>query len=66
MLRRSVVIGLVVGTILVMINQGDLLVSGHWAPSLWWKIPLTYAVPCIVATLGALSNARVPADHAHD
>jgi hypothetical protein len=55
-----------VGTILVMINQGDLLVSGHWAPSLWWKIPLTYAVPFIVATLGALSNARVPADHAHD
>lgn len=49
-----------------MINQGDLLVSGHWAPSLWWKIPLTYAVPFIVATLGALSNARVPADHAHE
>lgn len=66
LLRRSVVIGLVVGTILVAINQGDLLLSGHWAPSLWWKVPLTYAVPFIVATLGALSNARAPADNAHD
>lgn len=58
MLRRSVVISLVVGTILTAINQGDLLLRWHWTPSLWWKIPLTYAVPFVVATLGALSNAK--------
>lgn len=66
MLRRSVVIGLVVGTILVVINQGDRLLGGQWAPSLWWKVLLTYAVPFMVATFGALSNARAPAENARD
>jgi hypothetical protein len=61
-LRRSVVIALVVGTILTAINQGDLLLGGHWAPALLWKIPLTYAIPFIVAMLGALSNAIAPRD----
>ena len=61
MLRRSVVIALVVGTVLTAINQGDLLLAGQWAPALAWKLPMTYAVPFIVATLGALGTGKVPA-----
>ncbi len=58
MLRRSLVTGLVVGTVLVAINQGAPLLTGHVTPSLIWQIPLTYAVPFCVATWGALSNSR--------
>ena len=60
MLRRSSVIAVVVGTALTTINQGDVLLAGQWLPALAWKLPLTYAVPFIVATLGALGTGKVP------
>ena len=60
MLRRSGVIALIVGTVLTAINQGDILLAGHWPPALVWKLPMTYAVPFIVATLGALGTGKVP------
>jgi len=60
MLRRSALIAIVVGTVLAAINQGDVLLAGHWAPALAWKLPLTYAVPFVVATLGALGASKVP------
>ena len=57
--KRSAFTSLVVGTILVAINQEDLLLHGTWFASLVWKIPLTYAVPFCVATWGYLVNNRV-------
>ncbi|HXF89291.1 MAG TPA: nitrate/nitrite transporter NrtS [Xanthobacteraceae bacterium] len=44
---------LIVGTILNLINQGDVL----WAAAAinWTKIALTYAVPYAVSTYGAVS-----------
>ena len=59
MLRRSLLIALIVGTILLAINQGDVLLRAEWPRALWWKAPLTYLVPFIVATWGALVNGRV-------
>jgi len=59
MLRRSLAIAAVVGTILLAINQGDLLLHDDWPSSLVWKVPLTYLVPFVVATWGALVNGRV-------
>ena len=58
MLKRSALTALVVGTVLVAINQGGILVSGAWPASLAWQIPLTYVVPFCVATWGALGNSR--------
>ena len=58
MLKRSAVAAVVVGTILTALNQGDLLLSGQWTGALYWKIPLTYCVPFLVATYGALTNSR--------
>jgi len=58
MLRRSALTALVVGTALVAINQGAVLLAGQFPPSLTWQIPLTYAVPFCVASWGALSNSR--------
>ncbi|MBI3635905.1 MAG: nitrate/nitrite transporter NrtS [Candidatus Rokubacteria bacterium] len=59
LLRRSLGIAAVVGTVLVAINQGDAVLAGRWPAALAWKIPLTYLVPFVVATWGALVNTRV-------
>ncbi len=59
MLRRSLLIALIVGTVLLAINQGDVLLRAEWPRALLWKIPLTYLVPFVVATWGALVNGRV-------
>jgi hypothetical protein len=59
MLRRSFRIALVVGTVLLAINQGDVLLSASWPRALVWKVPLTCLVPFVVATWGALVNSRV-------
>lgn len=58
MLKRSAAASIVVGTILTALNQGDLLLSGQWTNAFFWKIPLTYCVPFVVATYGALTNNR--------
>ena len=57
MLRRSLLTSLVVGTVLIGINQGPELWSGAAGGAPWWKAPLTYCVPFLVASWGALSNA---------
>ena len=48
--RRSLGVALVVGTVLNIINQGDLLLAGEFN---WVKAGLTYCVPFCVATYGA-------------
>jgi hypothetical protein len=58
MVRRSLITAAVVGTLLVAINQGTVLLEGEFPASLYWKIPLTYAVPFCVASWGALVNSR--------
>ena len=60
LLKRSASVALVVGSLLIVVNQGDLLLGGLWTPALAWKIPLTYLVPFLVATYGALGQSRVP------
>jgi hypothetical protein len=57
-LVHSLLTALVVGTILVAINQGNDIVAGEIRDSLIWKVPLTYCVPFCVATWGALVNSR--------
>jgi hypothetical protein len=57
-LKRSLTAAIVVGTVLTMLNQGDALFAGHWDNTLIWKIPLTYCVPLLVATYGALTSSR--------
>ena len=59
LLRRSLLTALVVGTVLTAINQGTLIFAGDFPAVLAWKVPLTYCVPFLVATWGALINTRV-------
>ena len=58
LLRRAALTALVVGTILTLINQGPAIFDGDIHDSLAWKIPLTYCVPFLVATYGALSSSK--------
>lgn len=51
--RRSLIIAAIVGTILNLIAQGDFMVEGQ--PLNVWKICLTYCVPYCVATYGAVT-----------
>lgn len=55
---RSLKVSGVVGTLLVAINQGDLVVAGHMPADAAWKIPLTYLVPYCVATYASVSAIR--------
>jgi hypothetical protein len=55
---RGLKVSAIVGTILVAINQGDLILSGRLDASAAWKIPLTYLVPYCVATYGGVSAIR--------
>jgi phosphoribosylformylglycinamidine synthase len=57
--RRSTFIALVVGPILTAVNQGDVLLSGQGLD--WTKAALTFVVPYVVATLGALGSQRTAA-----
>jgi hypothetical protein len=41
--RRALKISAIIGTLLVLINQGDMLLAGQMPPL--WKIILTYLVP---------------------
>jgi len=57
--RRAFKTALVVGTILVAINQGDVILAG--ALPVLWKVCLTYCVPYCVATWGAVGAKRYAA-----
>ena len=54
--RKAFLTALVVGTILTMINHGDLIVMGLWPPLP--KLLLTYCVPYCVTTWGAITGKR--------
>ncbi len=57
---RAAWVAAFVGTALNLINQGDALVYGGHIN--WAKIALTYAVPFLVSTHGAVSaKLRTPA-----
>jgi hypothetical protein len=57
-LRRAVFVAAAVGSCLVAINQGDVLLTAHSSPELFWKIPLTYAVPFAVSYYSSIAAAR--------
>jgi hypothetical protein len=52
-------VALIVGTILMVINQGDVLLSGHLTVLVACKIVLTYTVPFSVSTYSALAANRL-------
>ena len=56
--RRSVKIALVVGTLLAVINHYDRILAGTWSIEMIAKIALTYLVPYSVSTVAAVGALR--------
>jgi hypothetical protein len=57
-LRRTVRIALVVGCVLTIINQLDVILHGDATSLTGVKIGLNFVVPFIVSNLGVLAAAR--------
>lgn len=57
-LRRTVGVAVVVGTVLFVINQLDIVVAGRAGSGTWAKVALTYLVPFCVANYGLLIGER--------
>ncbi len=55
---RALRVSAVIGTLLIAINQGDLILLGIWPPL--WKVLLTYGVPFGVASYSATQHKRFP------
>ena len=55
---RALKVALLVGTILVAINQGDAILSGALTAEHWLKIALTYCVPYAVSTYSSVQASR--------
>jgi hypothetical protein len=51
-LTRCITVALIVGTILCLINQADVVFGGRATTSTWIKIGLSYLVPFFVANYG--------------
>ncbi len=51
--RRSLIIAAIVGSVIIIVNQGDLLLSGAISPLTWIKIGITPCVPFCVSLYGA-------------
>ncbi len=56
--RRSLRVAAVVGTLLVAINYSDRALAGALGPADWAKMLLTYCVPYGVATYAAVQAIR--------
>lgn len=59
-LRRTLGIALVVGIVLTLANQGDVLLSGAATLGTGLKVATNFATPFLVSNLGLLSGRRTP------
>jgi hypothetical protein len=51
-------IALVVGTVLTLINQADVMLAGDSSAATWIKAGLNFCVPFVVSNLGLLVGKR--------
>ncbi len=56
--RRIGLIAAVVGSLLVVINQGGVLISGDTSWVVWARVALDYVIPTCVSTMGVLAGTR--------
>ncbi|HEY7597376.1 MAG TPA: nitrate/nitrite transporter NrtS [Actinophytocola sp.] len=51
-------IAAIVGTVLSVVNQADVIIGGHATAGTWVRIAVNYVVPFIVASVAFLSACR--------
>lgn len=57
-LSRCIGAAVLVGTILFLINQADVVFGGHASATTWTKIGLSYLVPFFVSNYGIVVASR--------
>jgi hypothetical protein len=57
-LRRTLRIALIVGVVLTLINQADVIIGGEANAVTWIKVGLNFCVPFVVSNLGLLAGKR--------
>lgn len=57
-LRRTIPTALMVGTVLLLINHGDVILHGQYTIRVWIKAGVTYCVPFVVSNVGILIATR--------
>jgi C4-dicarboxylate transporter len=58
--RVAVPVAAVVGTIVSLVNQGDVVLAGQASGITWVRVAINYLVPYIVASVAYLSACRSP------
>jgi len=61
-LKKTVGIGLGVGTVLFCVNQLGVVIRGDATALVWVKVAITYLVPFANSNVGILVASRRPAD----
>ena len=56
--RRAASYAVGVGSILIAINQGDVLLKGNVGSAIFWKMGLTAMVPYLVSTFSSVGAIR--------
>jgi hypothetical protein len=57
-LRRTLRIAVLVGLVLTVINQLDVILGGDTSALVWVKVALNFCVPFVVSNLGLLAGKR--------
>jgi len=57
-LRRTLGIALIVGTILSAVNQGAVVIGGHASMLTWLRVAVNYLTPFLVSNAGVLAVGR--------
>jgi hypothetical protein len=59
-LKRTVVTALIVGTVLTLLNQADVVAGGAATPTTYLKCTANYIVPFVVSNVGLLIGRATP------
>lgn len=57
-LARCIGVAALVGSILFLINQADVVLGGHATAATWLKVGLSYLVPFFVSNYGIVVGSR--------
>jgi len=57
--RTCARVALVVGTILSVVNQGEVILDGDATPMTWARVAVNYLIPFLVSSIGYIAPFRL-------
>jgi len=56
--RTAIPVAVIVGTVLSIVNEGQVVAGGHAGATTWIRIGVNYAIPFVVASIGYVAPFR--------